>query len=661
MNRTKSLDNISILKYCLGITFYFFFILNIFSIGKINKAWAVSSPITPTPSMNTGTCKAVVTYSWNVSGIPNANRVLWELKKGSDFTNLEGPENGRETYGTSNNLQGSVTIDLRDYGQVLNGTRYYFRAVAKDGTNDVARRSNSVKFDLNYSPDNTYSANTFAQDPYQVRLDWSGLKSEIDNCSDRVYYEVKKNSAFTNLTGAESGRIDSGSSTGSFTTINLSQQQPGDYYVRIVGKSGGTSVNDDVGKRGSGVKVTIGQQDTTPPAEQFQPVNITTQTLRMTGLRTVPEARLNIKVKDASSGSFLSSANVNVKNSTSSQNTPRYNSTQLTNTSGIAVFRNLLNGGKYDLKVSYTGCDDSTSQHTMPDSGNSSKEISINCGTEADSPTQPIAISEDLVTRPAGNIKVDRSRTINLDLNSFKIGEGTGAQNKVQTARYDVPITYNSTGLNPAYYRVRKCPITNAEWKPLSPGSTPTIDLLRAGKDRYCFQLKSSTNIESNILEKNYFVKLEERTFSSDAKPIAYAKQKGFKFGARDLTAGSTCAISSADETLAWNFTKDVKCKFSLFQGRKLKFPWKVKEVIIVRQSPILGTDRISSNTDNDDKVDFIRKPSGDSLYFTFTVEDRPYAKELGTNNPNVAAFNIYSFEYVLEGPTGINTFDAFD
>ncbi len=540
------------------IVFYLLLILILLTYFDTNEAFPVSSPITPTPTMSMGACKSVVTYYWNISGIPNANRAFWELKKGSDFTNLEGPESNRIDRGSSNSLQGSVTIDLRNYGQVLNGTKYFFRVVAKEDTDDVARRSNSVKFELDYSPNNTYSANTFAQDPYQVRLDWSNLKSEIDNCSDRVYYEVKRNSPFTNLTGAESGRIDSGSSTGSFTTINLSGQQPGDYYVRIVGKSGGTSVSDDVGKRGSGIKVTIGQQDTSPPAEHFQPVNITTPTLKMTGLREVPES---------------------------------------------------------------------------------------------DSPSQPVAVSEDLVTRPAGNIKVDRSRTINLELNSFKIGDGVAAQNKVQNARYNVPITFKSTGINPAYYRVKTCPITNARWKSLS-GSSPTIDLLKEGKIKYCFQLKSSTGVESNILDKNYIVKLVERTIDSDDHPIQYAKQKGFKFGARDLTPNSACGYDFTTETLAWNFSRDVKCKYSLFQGRKLNYPWKVKDVRIIMQSPN-GRQVVSRDYQS---INFIREPSGDNLYFTFTIEARNQVTDA-----NIARLRYYLFEYVLQGPEDKQWQDAFD
>jgi uncharacterized repeat protein (TIGR01451 family) len=266
MERIIYSDNTSLFKFFLGITFYTFLILAIFGSIGIKKAFSVSNPVTPTPTMSSGTCKAVVTYSWNVSNIPDANRVLWELKKGSDFTNLESPENGREDVGASNNIQGSVTIDLREYGQVLNGTKYYFRVVAKDGTNDVARRSDSVKFDLNYSPDNTYSANTFPQDPYQVSFIWN-LPNDIKNCSDHAFYEIKRNSNFTRFRGSEPGRLDGGElqDTDDSRNFNLSQYGQGSYYFRIVGKSGGNAQDDDVGTRGSAVMVEVGQQATPTP------------------------------------------------------------------------------------------------------------------------------------------------------------------------------------------------------------------------------------------------------------------------------------------------------------------------------------------------------------------------------------------------------------
>ncbi|NIP30058.1 MAG: hypothetical protein GTO02_07605, partial [Candidatus Dadabacteria bacterium] len=493
--------------------------------------------------MNTGNCKAVVTYSWDISDIPNANRAFWELKKDSDFTNLEGRESSRIDRGSSNSLQGSVTIDLRDHGQVLNGTKYYFRVVAKEGTEDVARRSDSVKFDLDYSPNNTYSAKTITEDPYQVEVDWSNLKSEIKNCSDRVYYEVKKNSAFTNLTGAEPGRVTSDSATGRKTMIDLSQEEPGDYYVRIVGKSGSKSVDDDIGKRGSGVKVTIGEQETPPspaptPTQAFQPVHITTQPLIMTGLRgEVLSAKLTVRIIDSANRSYISKAQVNVKHSDSS--TTLYDRSKTTDISGLAVFNDLTVGGNYTISATKSGCQD-LQKNIAVSSENPSDSLHMDCGNTAgditisddiDKAIAPDSGSPKIPIKPI-DMQVDKSRTQNLELLSFKIGEGTGAQNKVQDARYNAPITYKSSGLIPSHYRIKKCPITNADWKPLNAGTIPTIDLLRAGKDKYCFQLKSSTNVESNIIEKSYFVKLVERTIGTDVNPIEYARQKGFQFGA---------------------------------------------------------------------------------------------------------------------------------
>ncbi|NIU86100.1 MAG: hypothetical protein GWN56_01990, partial [Nitrosopumilaceae archaeon] len=181
-----------------------------------------------------------------------------------------------------------------------------------------------------------------------------------------------------------------------------------------------------------------------------------------------------------------------------------------------------------------------------------------------------------------------------------------------------------------------------------------------------------STNIESNILEKRYFVKLVDRTIGTDANPIEYARQKGFQFGARDQISQSACGFAT-DGSISWNAYQDVSCKFSLFSGRKLKYPWKVKEIKIIRQTAALGREDVTND------YEFIRNPSGDNLYFTFLfeeekLEDSPTEEfwegarkvlldpfKTPTQNPTVYGLKIYKFEYILQGPTGISWTDAFD
>jgi hypothetical protein len=176
----KITSNGSMLKRLFGVLLLSVLISFLLSTIYIKPLLAVSSPVPDPPTMSSGTCEAVVTYSWDVSDIPNANRVLWELKKGSDFQNNESPDNGSEVSGTSNNLNGSVTIDLRDYGQVLNRTEYYFRVVARNGNQDVARWSDSVSFNLQYipNPNDSYSATASEQNPFQVSFTWN-LPNEI--------------------------------------------------------------------------------------------------------------------------------------------------------------------------------------------------------------------------------------------------------------------------------------------------------------------------------------------------------------------------------------------------------------------------------------------------------------------------------------------------
>lgn len=242
-------------------SFFLLFPLIFTILVNIHDAYAVSDPITPPPSMTYGDlCKAVVTYSWDVSDIPGASQVRWELKKDTDFNNLEGREPDRLDSDQIDGVQGTVTIDLRDYGQVLNGTEYYFRVVAKNNSeNDVARRSDSLIFDLDITPQ--FTVQLEPEDLSVVNLGLDILQPDIEDCSDSLFYEVKRGNPFTNLTGIEEDRIEQGPIN--INTQNLQLGYPGEQpgtklYFRIVGKYGSPDVNDDVGKRGGGKSTTIG-------------------------------------------------------------------------------------------------------------------------------------------------------------------------------------------------------------------------------------------------------------------------------------------------------------------------------------------------------------------------------------------------------------------
>ncbi len=233
--------------------------------------------ITPPPYVASfGNCRAVVTFAWDVSAVPGANGAFYELKRGQLplgpsgdlFTNPSGPEPVR-LLGAAGGLVGATTIDLRDYGPVLNGTAYAFRVVAKNGNNDVALRSESLLFGI--SDQTLVEATPIANADYTIRIDWTDLDDGIRNCSDQVYYEVSL-APFTSQ-GSEPGRIASGSAPIGTNAlhIDLSDQPADEYFVRLVGKYQGQSPENDVGERGdagTGVSVSLSNSnggETDPP------------------------------------------------------------------------------------------------------------------------------------------------------------------------------------------------------------------------------------------------------------------------------------------------------------------------------------------------------------------------------------------------------------
>ena len=204
-------------------------------------------PTTPPPTVTpAGGCRARVTLSWDVSSIPGANRALWELKIGQDFTNKTGREPGRADKG-SGGVRGSTTIDLRKYGPHLTGQTYYFRVVAKRGNRDVVERSESV-IAPTPSPaqaDVNLNSNVIGQ----VSMSWN-LQGDQQACSDASFYEVY-NQPFTSP-GKQNGRLYRGkvSGTSGQKTFNLLQDHgPGTYYFRVVGKYRGNSPKRDIGVR----------------------------------------------------------------------------------------------------------------------------------------------------------------------------------------------------------------------------------------------------------------------------------------------------------------------------------------------------------------------------------------------------------------------------
>jgi len=99
---------------------------------------------------------------------------------------------GNQTFNTGK----SITLDLRDHGSVQNGTVYSFRIREKRGGLDLSDWSDPVLFDLDFSPDGTFTATLSSQDPYQINLDWYKIFCYFCNS-----YEANRTNKTTHISG----------------------------------------------------------------------------------------------------------------------------------------------------------------------------------------------------------------------------------------------------------------------------------------------------------------------------------------------------------------------------------------------------------------------------------------------------------------------------
>lgn len=249
-------------------------------------------PTAPAPSVAPGQpCPGNLQLTWNVSSIQGADSIRWELRRGSDFVSPTGPD--RQTVsGAGFGASGAATLDLREHGPVMAGERYYVRIVAVGGGEEVSQRSPSVLYD----PQEVYS--DFQLSPgesggLQLSFTWGG-GGQLRQCLDRVFYELKAGQPFTNPTGAEPGRLDGqvlSGQTGSHA-VDLTPYGAGNYYLRVVGKYGGATTEDDVGRRGAGLPITVGATPTatataTATVTPTQPVATATTTATATATATI--------------------------------------------------------------------------------------------------------------------------------------------------------------------------------------------------------------------------------------------------------------------------------------------------------------------------------------------------------------------------------------
>lgn len=236
---------------------------SVVAICAIAVAVQADEPLTPAPAVAPAPgCAGNAAMSWKVATIAGADSIQWELRRGSDFLDPVRADR-RSVTGTGNGTSGIVVLDLRDLGPILNGEPYFMRIVAIGGGQEVARRSPSVRFDPQQVYDDFQAT---AGGGLTLSLTWGG-SGQFAGCLDSVFYELKQGAPFANPTSSESGRLagEAIPQTAGNRTVDLQPYGPGTYYVRVVGKYGGTTPDDDVGRRGPGIQVAVGLGSTPTP------------------------------------------------------------------------------------------------------------------------------------------------------------------------------------------------------------------------------------------------------------------------------------------------------------------------------------------------------------------------------------------------------------
>ena len=209
---------------------------------------AAQLPEAPEPTLRSPgvVCPAVAEFEYDVSSVAGANRVLWQLRRGTANQGFAAATEVDE--GVAQGASGVVVKDLRDFGRVLDGTRYFFRVRARQGATNLTDFSPPVRFDMDVSADDALSAIT-GPTPATLRFDWS-LSGALARCADRVVVRIEKadgpgSSEFVG-TGASGSRIQ-----------DLGASGPGDYEVRLQARHGGDAAQDDIGRQSAPVRVTV--------------------------------------------------------------------------------------------------------------------------------------------------------------------------------------------------------------------------------------------------------------------------------------------------------------------------------------------------------------------------------------------------------------------
>lgn len=231
-------------------------------LGGLLAWWAPAAaqePVTPTPTLSSpDACPAAVRLAWNVTTIAGADGVRRRFLKGAPGAPVTAAElvESEDVPGAT----GSWDRDLRTYGPVLNGTRYFGRVRALQGTNAVATISPPALFEQSVAPDAQFSFRAVAGGSggatNELRLDWS-LTGPIGACADRIAWEVKRDGQFADPQAPDPAALHRGTVGGTSGSLTIPVPAPGEYYARLVARHRGDTSDDDVGRWATAKLVSI--------------------------------------------------------------------------------------------------------------------------------------------------------------------------------------------------------------------------------------------------------------------------------------------------------------------------------------------------------------------------------------------------------------------
>lgn len=209
------------------------------------RAQAPPTPIIDFPN----SCVAMPRFEWDASNVAGADGVTWEFRHapaenpGLDVASADLVDSRDRP------LARRVTRDLRAWGPVLDGGRWFFRVHATSGGNPVGDWSEPAIFDRTASPDGQFTAT--AAGSGTIQLSWN-LTGDLAACADRVRLEIRKDDP-----NGSPVRTSTETGTSGSRTIDLSGEGGGTFYVRLAARFGGNAPENAVGAVGQDVPVDL--------------------------------------------------------------------------------------------------------------------------------------------------------------------------------------------------------------------------------------------------------------------------------------------------------------------------------------------------------------------------------------------------------------------